>query len=102
MTAIHKILIMILIVMPKLCIGVFFAVAGGRYIIASDDEENIILNTMSVNFVLDLDEYFLYTFSTDAIMNRLARIEGIPLGHTNTGRLIAYLFFSISLIPVLV
>lgn len=102
MTASYKALVILLVVIPKFCIGLVFTVVGGMYIIASDDEETIILNTVAVNFVLDLDEYFLYTFSTDAIMNRLSRIEGIPLGHTNSFRMVGFFFFSVVLIPALV
>lgn len=102
MTTFRKVVIVITVVIPKFCIGVALCSLGASYIIASSDDENLILNTVAVNFVLDLDEILLYTFSTDCILYRLATVEGIPLGETNTTRIVAFFFVTICLVPFLV
>eukprot|EP00746_Dinoflagellata_sp_MGD_P040598 gnl/MRDRNA2_/MRDRNA2_19811_c0_seq1.p1 gnl/MRDRNA2_/MRDRNA2_19811_c0~~gnl/MRDRNA2_/MRDRNA2_19811_c0_seq1.p1 ORF type:complete len:301 (-),score=37.16 gnl/MRDRNA2_/MRDRNA2_19811_c0_seq1:79-981(-) len=97
MTKRYKVAIMICIVIPKLIIGLLLTYIGAAYILHSDDPETLILNTMAVNFVLDIDEYFYSSFTSNSVRNRLAECHEIVLNFSNWERLASFLFLDLLL-----
>lgn len=101
MTNVHKFLALVFVASPKLLIGVLTLVYGSKYIMLSPDAEDLILNTLAVLFVVDVDEYFYATFTTAAMKARLASMTPIQLDENQVDRVVGYLWGTVG-IPLVV
>ena len=60
----YKLFCLIVLLVPKLCLGVFTWVIGTAFIALSETNTDLILNTLAVGFVQDIDEIvFMFTTS---------------------------------------
>jgi len=101
MTKVRKYFDLAVIVFPKLAIGTLTLVFGCKYIMGSPDSETLIMNTLAVLFVLDLDEYIYQTFTTTTVKARIDSMEHILLNPSSTDRVAAY-FMTTFGIPLIV
>jgi len=52
----YKLLVSIFVVLPKYGISVLLFLAGGTYLVRSRDREDLIINSVALFFILDIDE----------------------------------------------
>jgi len=52
----YKLLVSIFVVLPKYCISVLLFLAGGTYLVRSESREDLIINSVALFFILDIDE----------------------------------------------
>lgn len=93
----YKFLCLSCLAFPKLIIASFLLVSGSYYIMLSPDLETLILNTLAVMFVLDVDEYFYHTFTTSVMKTRLACMEWIELNPSARDRVSAYIMATVGM-----
>lgn len=101
MTKSYKAFAIFVIVLPKLAIALSVAYVGSVYILKSGDAESMILNTLAVLFVVDIDEFIYNTFTPASMKSQLVNIPEISLNPTNMERKWAY-FSSTFLHPSLI
>ena len=82
----QKIMNTILILIPKLVIGLLLAYYGAAFIAISADNETIILNTLAVVFIIDIDEMLFKSFADTLIQEA---VDGIPAFRSKRGGLSA-------------
>jgi hypothetical protein len=90
MTSAYKVWAMIFIALPKLVIGIFLAFVGGLWIPKSPTPEDIILNTLAMNFIVDIDPLMYGAFSSDAAKEDLDHMTPIQHYVTNQSRKILW------------
>lgn len=95
--------------LPKLIIGGMLSIAGGLYIVKSGSTEDVILNTLAVNFVVEVDEILYTAFTPTATKFNLEHVKPIYLELTNDRRMahwianaIAYPLMSLSVTALIV
>lgn len=90
MTKAYKAFVILAVVLPKLGIALSVAYVGSVYILKSGDAETMILNTLAVLFVVDIDEFIYNTFTPASMKSQLVNIPEISLNPTNMERKWAY------------
>jgi len=75
MTFMHKCVAVIFVIIPKAAICLVLFVYGGDYLIRSPGIEDLILNTLALGFVIEIDE-FLYKLVTPVYLQEV--IEDLP------------------------
>lgn len=73
----YKIFSMAFVVLPKLMICLLLGFAGGVYIARTDSVENMILNTLAVNFVVEIDEMLYEAFTSDTTKMMLENMKTV-------------------------
>merc|ERR1719387_3221195 len=101
MTVLYKTLVFILIVLPRAAIAVLVVWIGAVYILNSSDAETMILNTLAVLFVLDIDEFFYQTFTATHMKMQLTTVPSIEL-HPGKWSRVAGFFNGLAGYPALV
>merc|ERR1719191_2645717 len=101
MTKSYKAFAIFVIVLPKLAIALSVAYVGSVYILKSGDAETMILNTLAVLFVVDIDEFIYNTFTPASMKNQLVNVPEIALNPSNFERKWAY-FSSTFVHPALI
>ena len=86
---------------PRLLICLLLGFIGAIYIGRSESQEAMILNTLAVLFVLDIDDSIYNVFTSGSLKVHMDHIKPIVLHPSNNDRLIAF-FFASFIFPVLV
>merc|ERR1719324_1594764 len=79
MTGFYKTVVFLLIILPRMIIAVLVVWIGAIYILNSSDAETMLLNTLAVLFVLDIDEFFYQTFTATHMKMQLTTVPEIKL-----------------------
>lgn len=90
----YKALAFGLVGFPKLIIPVALTIVGGNYIMRSEDAETMILNTLAVLFIIDIDEFLFNTFTTTPMKHQLANMKEITVEVSNAQRFMGFVFSS--------
>jgi len=90
-TTAYKVFCMVVVVMPKFFIGIWLAYSGGIYIVHSGATEDMVLNTLAVNFIADLDEILYETFTSDATKSSMEHAAGVEIELSNKARFSSWL-----------
>lgn len=88
----YKTMCSIFVVIPKIFIGMWLGYAGGIYIAQCQTTEDMILNTLAVNFVVDIDEILYDSFTSDATKASLENAETVEITLGNRGRIALWAF----------
>ena len=86
---------------PRMLICLLLGFIGAIYIGRSESQEAMLLNTLAVLFVLDIDDAIYNVFTSGSLKVHMEHIKPIILHPTNNDRLIAF-FFASFIFPVLV
>lgn len=86
MSEVYKAWSLLAIAGPKLLIGVCLALVGGIWIPQSPTPEDLILNTLAMNFIVDIDPLMYGAFTSEAAKEDLDHMTPIPHKITNKGR----------------
>ena len=80
-TLAHKLSNFLFICLPKGLMGLFFLVIGGMYISVSGNNETIILNTLALYFVLEIDEFIFMGFVSPKLKASMASLPPVSIPH---------------------
>merc|ERR1719230_1734884 len=86
MTKSFKVYCMCCVALPKLLIAVILSLIGGMYIKLTSSVENLVLNTLAVNFVVDIDEFLYQAFTSDATKGNLDNMKTLQVDVDNNTR----------------
>jgi hypothetical protein len=86
---------------PRFIICLLCGYIGAIYIGRSESKEAMLLNTLAVLFVLDIDESIYNVFTSGSLKVHMENVKPIVLHPTNNERLISFVFASF-IFPVLV
>merc|ERR1719356_1015601 len=86
MTKAYKVWAMLFIAAPKLAIGVCLAFVGGVWIPKSPNPEDLILNTLAMNFIVDIDPLMYGAFTSEAAKEDLDHMTPVEKSLTNANR----------------
>merc|ERR1719145_104716 len=85
--------------MPKLTIDLVLAYLGGVYIVESPDDEALLMNTLAVVFIAEIEELLYLAFTSDAMRHSLESMRPVEVSMGNRQRLASWFTCSI-LFPV--
>lgn len=94
MTLTYKMCAIALVAVPKLVIPIALTIVGGNYIMRSEDAETMVLNTLAVLFIIDIDEFLYNTFTTTPMKHQLASMKEIKVEVSNAQRFMGFVFSS--------
>ena len=80
-TIAHKISNFVFICIPKGLMGLFFLVIGGMYISVSGSNETIIMNTLALYFVLEIDEFIFMGFVSPKLKSSMESLPPASIPH---------------------
>lgn len=69
--------------LPKLAIALLLGYYGGAYIAKSADQETMLLNTLAVMFVIDVDEILYEAFISDYTKDSLEHMKAVEVEVSN-------------------
>lgn len=102
MTAQYKFFSMLIVGVPRLIIPAALTYVGAGYIMRSEDAETMILNTLAVLFIIDIDEFLFNTFTTTPMKHQLANMKEVEISISNTERFWSYLTSSFGFPAIIV
>ena len=70
-TKFYRKIVMIFIIIPKILVASFLWYYGSKYILYSSSNENVLLNSVSLVFLLDIDDYIYKAVISDYVKNTL-------------------------------
>lgn len=89
------------IALPKLTIALLIGHFGGSYIMESSDRETMLLKTLSVVFVLEIDEILYEAFTSDYMKDSLVNMKAVEYEVGNQTRYMVWALNAV-LYPLLV
>ena len=78
----HKLLNVCGIIFPKFVYGVALVFAGGGFIALSTNNEGILVNTMALYFIIQVDEFLLKAFVTEDMKHSMNNVPGVLVSYT--------------------
>jgi len=81
--------------LPKLAIDVALAYMGGVYIMQSDTDEAMLMNTLAVVFISEIEALLYHAFTSDVMRQSLESMRPVVVDMGNKKRLVMWLFCSI-------
>merc|ERR1712182_93452 len=102
MTSHYKTSSMALVAFPKAIIPIALTIVGGNYIMRSEDAETMILNTLAVLFVIDIDEYFYGTFTSTNMKRQLCDCKPLVFDEVSNKARLFYWVESVFIFPLMV
>merc|ERR1740139_685530 len=91
----YKVLMLCIIAVPKLVLSVLLALAGGNYIIGSPDRETLILNTLAITFIVEVDEFLYKAFTSPPVQEHLENSEPVTVVLDSKDALIQWFFIAV-------
>jgi len=88
----YKVFCTIIVVVPKVVITLYLGYAGAIFIAQCESSGDMILNTLAVNFIIELDTILYETFTSDATKSAMEHAEEIELSLTNRERVGGWVF----------
>ena len=77
----HKVLNICFIILPKFIYGVALVFSGGGFIALSTNNEGILVNTMALYFIIQVDEFLLKAFVTEDMAHSLEHVPGVVVSY---------------------
>jgi hypothetical protein len=77
LTLYMKIFNIVVIVLPKLVIGILILVIGCPFLAKSETDEDLLLNTLAAYFIVEIDEYMYTIFDNYFIKNALDQVPPV-------------------------
>jgi hypothetical protein len=87
--------------LPRFTITMLCGYIGAIYIGRSESKEAMLLNTLAVLFVLDIDDSIYQVFTSGSLKVHMENVKPVILHPTNNERLVTFVFASF-IFPVLV
>lgn len=97
----YKIWSTLICALPKLMVAGLLAYEGGLFIALCHSVDDIVLNTLAVNFIVDIDEILYMSFTSKATQCALENAEAVGIEMTNKTRL-AHWFCNTFVYPITV
>jgi len=91
---------MLTVAAPKLLLEILLAYLGGVYILKSADEGAMVMNTLAVVFIADIDEVLYTAFTSNVVKFNLSHMKTVDVDLSNQTR-VAMWFASSVLCPLI-
>jgi len=91
---------MLTVGIPSLVLNVALAYLGGVYIMRSDSNTDMVMDTLAVVFVAEIEDFEYMAFTSDAMRYNLENMDPVDLALTNRQRSFGW-FFSGIVTPIL-
>eukprot|EP01083_Nonionella_stella_P025496 70184_1 len=75
------------VIFPKMAIALFLSSYGGGFILSSKDNANLILNTLAVTFIIDIDETLFNLFVPNNVKRVIEEIPPVRVNMKPQGKL---------------
>lgn len=85
----------VLIVLPKCFADLMLAYLGGLFVASTSEGDNMMLNTLAVVFISELDELMYFSFTSSAMRLQLENMKAVKLQLTNKVRISMWFFHSL-------
>eukprot|EP00927_Polykrikos_kofoidii_P049180 TRINITY_DN4328_c0_g1_i2.p1 TRINITY_DN4328_c0_g1~~TRINITY_DN4328_c0_g1_i2.p1 ORF type:complete len:320 (+),score=27.99 TRINITY_DN4328_c0_g1_i2:118-960(+) len=72
--------------LPRIVAAIVLAYLGGLFIVKNSTAQEMLLNTMAVNFILEIDDILYISFTSEAVMSALADMDPVVVEMTNDSR----------------
>merc|ERR1712194_479575 len=72
-----------MVALPKMTLAVALCWIGGRYILGSADEETLVLNTLAVEFIVDIDEIIYQAFTSQSVQENVDNSDAVSVQVSN-------------------
>jgi len=86
MPRLYKVWTTLIAAIPKFLIVLFLAYQGGVFIALCETVDDIVLNTLAVNFIVDIDEILYTSFTSSATQFALEHAEAVEIEMSNKQR----------------
>jgi len=97
----YRIVCAALIPLPKLLVDMLLAYLGGLYVVSTQDPSDMLLKTLSLVFIVELDDMMYRVFTSDAMRHHLENMQSVKIALTNRWRVMTWLLASF-LAPIFV
>lgn len=74
----YKVYVTVTLLLPKLALAITLLMYGTKYICYSKTKEELILNTVAVTFILEIDEFLYRTTASGYQKERLQELPSLP------------------------
>jgi len=71
----HKVITLLANVLPRTIIAIWISIAGSEFLLRADDYENLILNSVALGFLIEIDNMLFAAISSDAVKEWVGRCE---------------------------
>uniref|UniRef100_A0A7S1RI12 Uncharacterized protein n=1 Tax=Alexandrium catenella TaxID=2925 RepID=A0A7S1RI12_ALECA len=96
-----KVWSMLVVAVPKFLLGLAVAYTGGVYIIKSESEETMVMSTLAVVFIAEIDDILYLAFTSSVMRQSLETTPAVEVELSNAKRL-ALWFASGMLAPLVI
>lgn len=86
---------MLTVGIPSLVLNLALAYLGALYIMRSDSDSDMVMDTLAVVFVAEIEDFLYVAFTSDAMRYNLENMEPVELALTNRQRSFGWFFSSI-------
>lgn len=91
----HKVFCTVCIALPKLLVDLILVYLGGLYVVLTQDPGDMLLNTLSLVFVVEIDNLMYMAFTSDAMRSNLEHMHPVVVHLTNKWRIATWLGASV-------
>lgn len=92
-TLYYKILVVVFVLLPKLYIGILFFLYGGRFLILSASDQELLLNVVALVFILEIDEFIFLMACSEETREVMVDLPGLEVDRQKYGQHHGYNFF---------
>lgn len=92
----YRFFLLLVVGLPKLCVAIIIAYAGGWYVLESADRETLILNTLAMTFIINIDEFLYHAFTAQSIIDNISNMQ--PVKVENGAKIKVFIWFMNSII----
>jgi len=97
----YRLSCVVLVILPKCCLDLMLAYLGGLFVASTGEANDMLLNTLAVVFVAEIDEMMYAAFTSSAMRFNLENMESARMNLDNRRRVAMWLFHSL-MVPVVV
>jgi len=90
-----KVWCFVVVFLPRVLMSCALCYVGAMYICRSESKEAMILNTLSVLFIVEIDDTVYKVFTSGSLKVHMENVKGISLHPTNADRLVSFMFASV-------
>merc|ERR1719343_1306552 len=90
-----KVLCVVCIALPKLLVDITLAYLGGLYVVLTQDPGDMLMNTLSLVFVVEIDNLMYMAFTSDAMRSNLEHMRPVLVHLNNNLRIATWLGASV-------
>lgn len=75
----YRSFLFVVVGVPKLCVACLLMYFGGWYVLESPDRETLILNTLAMTFIINVDEFLYIAFTAQSIQDNINSMKPVTV-----------------------